>query len=77
MSVTTKIKKSVNTYQAIPVFKVLSCPICEDGELVYTGENKSCKNGKCGFPHKCNKCVYVEHIGVKFPYQTYVRGEKL
>lgn len=62
-------------YTALPVFKVWRCDC--SGELIHTGENQySCKDGDCGYPHKCDNCGKVEMSLVKYPFQTYVRGLK-
>lgn len=51
------------------------CDNCKQGIMQY--DNDLAMFSHNGFPHKCDKCGYVEDYTVKYPYQRIVPIEAL
>lgn len=52
-----------------------ACDKCGEGIMKYDAE--SAQVCRIGYPHKCNKCGYLENFPVKYPYQRIVPIEVL
>lgn len=46
------------------------CDNCGEGLMEYDAE--SAQMCHIGYPHKCDKCGYIEDFSVKYPYQRVV-----